>query len=76
MAFFEGGALLTPWGTGTYHPSREAGEESTVILNFAGADHKVTVDPCHKFESRRVSDGQVVQGWVQLGQQAHSGCPW
>jgi hypothetical protein len=73
MAFLDRGVLVTPWGQGTWHADR-ANDEG-VVLVFAGANHKVQTHACHKFTSIRESDGQKVEGWVQLGQPAR-GCPF
>ena len=72
MAFLDHGVLVTPWGQGTWHADRESPD--AVLALFAGATHKVTAAACHKFASYRESDGQKVDGWIQLGGQAH-GCP-
>lgn len=72
MAFLDHGVLVTPWGQGKWHADRT--NEEGVILVFAGAEHKVMTFECHKFASTRVSDGQKVDGWVQLGGPAR-GCP-
>ncbi len=72
MAFLGGGVLVTPWGQGTYHP--DPANEDAAVLTFAGNDHVVTVDACHKFVSYRATDQQRVEGWVQLGQAAKN-CP-
>ena len=71
MSFLQGGALHSPWGVGTYWP--EEGSSSTVIVEFVGARHRVTPHGCMKFSSVRESDGQKVDGWVQMGQNAR-GC--
>ena len=65
MAFLDRGVLVTPWGQGTWHADPEASD--TVLLVFAGATHKVVAHACHKFSSSRESDGQKVDGWIQLG---------
>lgn len=65
MAFFDHGVLVTPWGHGTYVPDREAAD--VVLLTFAGIVHRVTTHECHKFTSVRASDGNKVEGWIQLG---------
>jgi len=73
MAFLDHGVLVTPWGHGTYHPDRE--KLDVVILEFAGATHRVTTFGCHKFTSYRESDGNRVDGWIQLGgARPGSGC--
>ena len=73
MAFLDEGVLVTPWGQGTWHADREAPD--AVLLIFAGATHRVVTYPCHKFSSTRESDGQKVDGWVQLGGPARGNCP-
>ena len=70
MSFLHGGALHSPWGVGTYWP--EEGSTTTVIVEFVGAKHRVTPHGCMKFSSVRESDGQAVDGWVQMGQNARS----
>ena len=65
MAFLDHGVLVTPWGHGTYVPDREAAD--AVLLTFAGVVHRVTTHECHKFTSVRASDGNKVEGWIQLG---------
>ncbi len=65
MAFLDHGVLVTPWGHGTYSPDREAAD--VVLLEFAGAIHRVTTFDCHKFTSVRMSDSNRVDGWIQLG---------
>ena len=72
MAFLDEGILVTPWGRGTWHADREASD--TVLALFAGATHRVHARPCHTFGSTRESDGQKVDGWIQLGGSAN-GCP-
>lgn len=74
MAFLDRGVLVSPWGTGSYRPDLTDGEQKTLILSFVGAEHRVVLGECHTFTSTRLSDGQVVQGWVQLGERARS-CP-
>jgi hypothetical protein len=49
-------------------------EQKTLLLSFVGAEHRVVLGECHSFSSTRLSDGQAVQGWVQLGERARS-CP-
>ena len=49
------------------HPSPD--EDDVVFLTFAGARHRVTTFRA-KFASVRESDGQKVDGWIQLGQPA------
>jgi len=71
MAFLDRGVLVSPWGLGRYRPM--ANSTDTLILSFVGADHRVVLHPCNKFTSTRLSDGQVVEGWVQLGERAR-GC--
>lgn len=73
IAFLEGGLLSTPWGQGEYSPV--PGSKDTLLLKFVGSEHNVHVFDCHKFHSVRESDGAQVDGWVQLGQTAHS-CSW
>ena len=73
MAFYDRGKLVTPWGVGHWYPSKE--EDDVVSLVFAGATHRITTFPCHKFASVRESDGQKVDGWIQLGQPAGRACP-
>ena len=54
------------------------------IFDFARAQgasadggNRVTLDGCYKFHSVRETDGEKVDGWVQMGQQARgSGCPF
>ena len=65
MAFLDRGILVTPWGQGTWHADED--DDEVVILSFASALHKVRTYDCHKFASTRESDGQKVDGWVQLG---------
>jgi hypothetical protein len=49
--------------------------DDAVFLVFAGATHRVVTAGCHKFSSRRESDGQKVDGWIQLGGPNRGGCP-
>ena len=75
MAFLGGGRLHSPWGPGTYAPV--AGTTDSLYVNFVGSKHRVTLDGCYKFHSVRETDGEKVDGWVQMGQQARgSGCPF
>lgn len=74
MAFLDGGVLVSPWGAGSYRPDMEDTEQKTLLLSFVGAEHRVVLGECHSFSSTRLSDGQAVQGWVQLGERARS-CP-
>ena len=71
MAFFDGGLLLTPWGSGTYSPVR--GRDDALSVVFAGAAHTVVMGECSKFSSTRLSDGEHVDGWVQASAAA-GGC--
>jgi len=73
MAFLGGGLLASPWGPGTYRP--KAGKDDTLLVSFAGAEHRVVVHECYKFSSTRLSDGEQVDGWVQLGERAMRNCP-
>ena len=70
--FKPGGVLVTPWGQGTWHADID--DPESVMLSFAGALHKVRTYECHKFTSHRESDGQKVDGWIQLGG-GRSTCP-
>ena len=70
MAFLQGGALHSPWGVGSYWPLE--GSSDTVMVEFVGAKHRVTAHGCMKFSSVRESDGQAVEGWVQMGQAARN----
>ena len=72
MAFLDLGVLVTPWGQGTWHADID--DPEAVMLSFAGALHKVRTYECHKFTSHRESDGQKVDGWIQLGG-GRSSCP-
>jgi hypothetical protein len=72
MAFLDHGVLITPWGSGTWHADPASAD--SVVLLFAGGTHNVVTYDCHKFASTRESDGQKVDGWVQLGGPAR-GCP-
>ena len=60
--------LRSPWGPGTYAPV--AGTTDSLYVNFVGSKHRVTLDGCYKFHSVRETDGEKVDGWVQMGQQA------
>ena len=62
-----------PRGPGTYAPV--AGTIDSLYVNFVGSKHCVTLDGCYKFHSVRETDGEKVDGWVQMGQ-ARGGCPF
>ena len=73
MAFLQGGALHSPWGSGSFWP--EEGSTDTVIVEFVGSKHRVKPHGCMKFSSVRQTDGEKVDGWVQVGQKA-TRCSW
>ena len=71
MAFFDNGLLLTPWGTGTYSPVPNSADAALTVV-FAGANHHVVMGDCHTFSSVRQSDGERVEGWVQVAPRAQN----
>ena len=66
-----------PLAVGSRDVRAGGGDDCSLYVNFVGSKHRVTLDGCYKFHSVRETDGEKVDGWVQMGQQARgSGCPF
>ena len=63
--------MIAIWGSGTYSPVPNSADAALTIV-FAGANHRLTIGECHTFSSVRETDGEKVEGWVQVAAKARS----